>query len=422
MEKKLFRSIVALCAIAALFALAVLQFDAIVGGLKILKAVLTPVIAGVLIALFIDRPYKMYYRLFARAFHKAKHKNKLTSGFSVALTYITLLTFIAIFLVAVVPEVSASVTLLLANVSTYVSNIEDALNSFIAGNEYLAAQIEPFDFSEWEAWMISTIGSLVDLVENRLPEIFDLTKSIAGGVTNAILSLIISIYIMLDRNHLKWQIKKLIHAIFPKNVPETIEEIAKLTTNTLSGYISGRIIGSVIVGLICFIFLKIFGFEYAVLISFMVGVTNIIPMIGPFIGAIPSAFLLLLVNPMQCLWFIIFILVLQQLDGNLLDPLIAGESTGLPTLWVLVSITIGGGLFGILGFILSVPIFAVIFTLIKRYANRRLKEKGFPLNSEPNVDPVSKRLTLKDLNEKLKLNEIKERICKKAKKSSEEKK
>ena len=385
MDKKLFRSIVALCAIAALFALAVLQFDAIVGGLKILKAVLTPIIAGILIALFIDRPYKMYYRLFARLFHKAKHKNRLTSGFSVALTYITLL-------------------------------------AFIAGNEYLAAQIEPFDFSEWEAWMISAIGSLVDLVENRLPEIFDLTKSIAGGVTNAILSLIISIYIMLDRNHLKWQIKKLIHAIFPRNLPDTIEEIAKLTTNTLSGYISGRIIGSVIVGLICFIFLKIFGFEYAVLISFMVGVTNIIPMIGPFIGAIPSAFLLLLVNPMQCFWFIIFILVLQQLDGNLLDPLIAGESTGLPTLWVLVSITIGGGLFGILGFILSVPIFAVIFTLIKRYANRRLKEKGFPLNSEPNVDPVSKRLTLKDLNEKLKLDEIKERICKKAKKSSEEKK
>ncbi len=412
MDKKLFRNIVLLLLIAALFALAVIKVDAIFSAIKLLITILSPVIAGILIAIFLDRPFSLFQRLFLRCFKKAKHKNTLANAFSVAVTYLLLLSFIAVFLIAVIPEVTASVTTLLANISTYIKNVETALNGVIAHYEFLEENIDPFDFTEWGQWITALISTVTETLQTRLPEIFNITKSIAGGLTNAVLSVIISIYIMVGRNHLKWQAKKTIYAFFPQTVADRIREIAKLTARTLSGYISGRMIDSIIVGILCFIFMKIFRFEYAALISFIIGVTNIIPMLGPFIGAIPSAFLLLLVNPGQCFWFIIFVIVLQQVDSNLIDPRISGDATGLPAIWVLVSITIGGGLFGIMGFILSVPLCAVLYTLTRKEVARLTVKKGLPLDDETDRDPPCKRWTV---------SEIKESVVNKMKKRSKEK-
>lgn len=412
MDKKLFRNIVTLLLIAALFALAVIKIDAIFSWIKLLISILSPVIAGVLIAIFLDRPFSLFKRMFLRCFKKSKHKNALSTGLSVALTYILLLAFLAIFLIAVIPEVTASVTNLLANIGHYVENVENALNGVITSYEFLSKNIEPFDFTEWEQGITALISTVTEIVQTRLPEIFNITKSIAGGLTNAILSVIISIYIMAGRNHLKWQAKKTIYAFFPLNIANKIQEIAKLTARTLTGYISGRMIDSIIVGILCFIVMKIFGFEYAALISFIIGVTNIIPMLGPFIGAIPSAFLLLLVNPGQCFWFIIFVIILQQVDSNLIDPRISGDATGLPAIWVLISITIGGGLFGLLGFILSVPLCAVLYTLTRKEVARRNELKGLPLDDEPDRDAPGKKWTI---------SEIKAAIVKKIKTPPKEK-
>ncbi len=401
MDKKLFRSIVALLSIAAVFAVAVIKIDAVFSGLKILMSILSPVIAGVLIALFLDRPFSMFRRLFLRCFKKSKHKNALTNGLSVAVTYVLLLSFVAVFLVAVIPEVTASATTLISNIESYIKNVENVLNDVIAKYDFLKENVAPFDFTEWGNWLTTLIKTLTEMVKDRLPEIFNLTKSIAGGVANTILSIIISAYIMLGRNHLKWQSKKTIYAFFPEPLANRIREIAKLTARTLTGYISGRVIDSIIVGILCFAFMKLFGFEYAALISFIIGVTNIIPMLGPFIGAIPSAFLLLLVNPGQCFWFIIFVIVLQQVDSNLIDPRISGEATGLPTLWVLISITLGGGLFGFLGFILSVPIGAVIYTLTREEVTYLSQKKGIPLDDETDRDPPGKKWSQKEFKEVL---------------------
>lgn len=412
MDKKLFRNIVLLLLIASLFAITVIKIDTIFSVIRLLISILSPVIAGVLIAIFLDRPFSLFQRLFLRCLKKAKHKNTLANAFSVAVTYILLLAFIAIFLIAVIPEVTASVTNLLANISSYIKNIENALNGIIVHYEFLEENIEPFDFTSWGQWITTLISTVTETVRTRLPEIFDITKSIAGGLTNAILSVIISIYIMIGRNHLKWQAKKTIYAFFPSNIADRIREVTKLTAKTLSGYISGRMIDSIVVGILCFIFMKIFGFEYAALISFIIGVTNIIPMLGPFIGAIPSAFLLLLVNPAQCFWFIVFVIILQQVDSNLIDPRISGEATGLPAIWVLISITIGGGLFGILGFLLSVPLCAVLYTLTRKEVARRTIQKGLPLDDETGRDAPAKKWTI---------SEIKDAIAKKRKTPPKEK-
>ncbi len=397
MDKKLFRTIVLLLLIASVFALAVIKFDWIISIVKLLISVMTPVIAGVLIALFLDRPFVLFRGLFLKWLKKSKHRYKIASGLSAAVTYLLLLAFVAIFLVAVIPEVTASVSNLIENVNSYVSNVEKALNGFIGNYDFLKENIEPFDFTGWGQWITKLIQTITDTVKDRLPEIFNITKSIAGGLANVILSIIISIYIMLGRYHLKWQTKKMVYAFFPKAAADRIGDVAKLTARTMSGYISGRMIDSIIVGILCFIFMKIFGFEYAALISFIIGVTNIIPMLGPFIGAIPSAFLLLLVNPAQCFWFIIFVIILQQVDSNLIDPRISGEATGLPALWVLVSITIGGGLFGIMGFILSVPLCAVLYTLTRKEVARLNEKKGIPLDDETDRDPPSRKWNFSDL-------------------------
>ncbi len=399
MDKKLFRNIVILLLIAATFALAVIKFDWIFSLIRLLGSILTPVIAGLLIAIFLDRPFVLLRKLFLKLFKNSKHRNKLSSGLAVAVTYLLLLAFVAVFLVSVIPEVTASVTTLIANVSSYVSNVENALNGLIEKHEFLKENFEPVDFTGWGQWITKLIQTVFDGVKDRLPEIFNLTKSIAGGLANTILSIIISIYIMLGRNHLKWQAKKTIYAFFPQQAADRIRDIAKRTAHTMTGYISGRVIDSIIVGILCFVFMKIFGFEYAALISFIIGVTNIIPMLGPFIGAIPSAFLLLLVNPAQCFWFIVFVTVLQQVDSNLIDPRISGEATGLPALWVLVAITIGGGLFNVMGLILSVPLCAVLYNLTREEVDRLHTKKGINLGEEPDRDPPSKRFSISVVKE-----------------------
>ena len=398
MDKKLFRSIALLLLTAAVFALAVIKFDWILSGIRLLFSVMTPIIAGVLIAVFLDRPFVLFRKLFLKLFKKGNHRFKLSSALSVTVTYLLLIAFLAVFLVSVIPEVTASVTNLVANVDSYVSNVENALNEVIEKYEILKENVEPMDFSGWGRWITQKIQN----IQNRLPEIVDITKSIAGGLANTVLSIIISIYIMLGRNHLKWKAKKVIYAFFPQQAADRIRDIAKRTARTMTGYISGRVIDSIIVGILCFIFMKIFGFEYASLISFIIGVTNIIPMLGPFIGAIPSAFLLLLVNPAQCFWFIIFVIILQQVDSNLIDPRISGEATGLPALWVLVSITVGGGLFGIMGFILSVPLCAVLYNLTREAADKLNQQKGTNLGEEPDRDPPSKTLSISAVKEWLK--------------------
>ena len=151
---------------------------------------------------------------------------------------------------------------------------------------------------------------------------------------------------------------------------------------TFSAFISGKIIDSLIIGTICFIGMHILGLPYVILISVIVGVTNIIPFFGPFIGAIPSTIIMLTVDPIKALYFVIFILILQQLDGNVIGPKILGDSTGLPSFWVMFAIIVGGGMFGFVGMIVGIPAFAVIYTYVTRYVNHRLKSKGLPIETK----------------------------------------
>ena len=191
-----------------------------------------------------------------------------------------------------------------------------------------------------------------------------------------LVALIICVYILNSKELFMAQGKKFINAVFTKEHAEAIFELGRLSNNTFGGFINGKIIDSIIIGIICFIAMTILKLPMAMMISVVVGVTNIIPFFGPFIGAVPSALLLVLIKPMAALEFIILIIVLQQLDGNIIGPKILGKATKLASFWVMFAIIVGGGLFGFLGMILGVPVFAVFYTYAARGINKLLKKKN----------------------------------------------
>ena len=211
-------------------------------------------------------------------------------------------------------------------------------------------------------------------------------------VKNFFLGIIICVYFLNSKENFAAQMKKIIMAVFSRKAADEIVQGAHFTNRTFGGFINGQIIDSFIIGLICFIVMTLFGWEYTLLISCIIGITNIIPFFGPFIGAIPSALLLLMVDTRQCIYFVIFIIILQQFDGNILIPKIQGSSTGLASFWVLFAVLVGGGLFGFIGMVIGIPMFAVIYAYVSRAINNRLEKRGLATDlAEYKVDNYTVR-------------------------------
>lgn len=210
----------------------------------------------------------------------------------------------------------------------------------------------------------------------------EFSARIMGAVSvmmDFIIGIIVCVYFLNIKDTLAAQFKKIVFALFSESTADEILSGAQYTNKTFGGYINGKIIDSVIIGCICFVVMSALGWEYSLLISSIIGITNIIPFFGPFIGAIPSCLLLLMINPMHALYFAIFVIILQQFDGNILGPKILGDSTGLASFWILFAILVGGGLFGFIGMVIGVPVFAVIYAYCSRGINRLLKKKGFSI-------------------------------------------
>ncbi len=223
---------------------------------------------------------------------------------------------------------------------------------------------------------------LLEFANSIIPKLGDLSIKVKDGAIDFVIALkdfiigfIVAIYLLISKETFIAQARKVMYAIFPKNVGKSVLRVSARINNTLSGFLSGKLVDSFIIGTICFIVMRIFSWDFAVLISVIIGVTNIIPFFGPFFGAIPSALLLLMAAPRQVIPFVIFIIILQQVDGNILGPKILGDSTGLSPFWVMFAIFVGGGLFGFAGMLLGVPIFAVVYALFSEFVAYLLKKK-----------------------------------------------
>lgn len=303
-----------------------------------------------------------------------KVDDKIKRKWSLFFAFFVMSIVIFILLMMLIPSLLDSIRQLIILMNSVVSNIDDIMlyitSEFGLSDVYMSQVFEQFE---------NIFSTFVDYMTKILPDIITSSFNLVSNVFSVILGIVIGIYIILDRERFYTQIKKVMYAIFPKKRCDWIIEVSTLSSYLFKRFIIGKSIDSLIIGLLCFVGMSLFAMPYALLISTIIGVTNMIPVFGPFIGAIPGVFIIMIIDPIQSLWFILFVVVLQQFDGNILGPYILGDSMGLPSFWIMFAIVVGGGFFGLVGMFLGVPLFALIYYLVKIAVNHSLEEKGIEI-------------------------------------------
>ena len=362
------------------------RYDAVSSFVGNILSILQPVIIGLVLA-YLMTPIVNFEERFLVPIFENKMKNKkkagkLVRGLSVMGALVFVLVIIAVLLQMVVPELYSSINGLITSLPRQVNEFMDWLNDYISSESEISGYLEmalKSGTEYFENW------AKTDLLPQSKTIMTGLTSgviSVGRMLLNIVVGIIISIYVLLSKETFIGQSKKVIYALFPAKAANAIINTVHKSNEIFGGFISGKILDSFIIGILCFICISLLGMPYTVLVSVIVGVTNVIPFFGPYLGAIPSTILILLADPMQGLYFVIFILVLQQIDGNIIGPKILGDSTGLSPFWVVFAILVGGGLFGILGMIIGVPTFAVIYYIIRNVIDFILQKKKLPKGSK----------------------------------------
>ncbi len=378
-------TVITILAFGILFFFFVFRMDAILGFLGTMFSILAPIISGATIAYLINPLVsvtdKHLFAFFRRCHMPAKLSGFIAMSLSITL-WLGLLVFgICLLFSMIVPELYSSIIKLAGDFRIYMNTIYDFINEHLENNP------EILNFARE---ILNTLtNSIYNWINNELlMQVQNIMSKLTVGiswvvtlVTNIVVSLIVSVYLLISKKRFVGQIKKLLYVFLKPDTANATLSIFRQVNKIFGGFISGKLIDSLIIGVLCFIGVSILKMPYPLLISVIVGVTNVIPFFGPYVGAIPCAFLVLLIDPGKCLIFVIFIFLLQQLDGNIIGPAILGDSTGLSPFWVIVSILVGGGLFGFLGMLLGVPTFAVLYYLIKTFSEYHLRKKDLPTDS-----------------------------------------
>ncbi len=365
-------------------ALAILLFFAIreIGQIRSsflwLLGVLKPVIYGGVMAYLLKTPCNFLEKRIASLLPE-KHK-KRTNGLTVLLVLILTFFIIYLLLSMVIPEMVASTMLLINAVPQKMDEFAGWVTRMLDGNEVLQTYANTAIISLEDKLQVWAKTDLLPTMQGMMGGFADTVGSVVGMLYNLLIGIIICIYLLLGRKTFARQGKAVLYALFKTERADALLGELRFIDKTFVGFFGGKILDSAIVGLICYVFCIIMtftmGFPNAVLISVIVGVTNVIPYFGPYIGAVPSALLVLISGPVNCIIFIVFIIVLQQFDGNILGPALLADSVGLTGFWVLFSITLFQGFFGFTGILVGVPVFAVIYDIIRRLVAKGLQKHG----------------------------------------------
>lgn len=357
------------------------RFSSIWATIRQIEKSIQGIIFGIAFAYLIDPIVENYKRGLSRAFAGKKRAQKLTNAFAIGLGVLTGVALVALLFVLIIPGLIDSISMLLSEFSNYTETIQewithrfqpgseigDFLSSFTGAllenlQQFIAGKI-----SEWGTELLSILSSgLVDFVKT---------------IVNFVVGIIICVYLLRDKKKAIGQLKKAIYGILNKETADELMETCRQGHAIFSGFIHAKIIDSLIIGLINLIFCLITQMPYGLLVSAIVCITNMIPFFGPLIGAIPTSLLILLVDPVKCLIFVIFTIVLQQIDGNVIGPHLIGNNTNLNEFWVTFAIMLFGGLFGFLGMLVGVPVFGILYYVIARILNRHMTKRGMPTDS-----------------------------------------
>ena len=342
--------------------------------------VIMPFLIGFAIAFLLLPVVNRVEWFFNKTLFRKKAHPRLNRVLATSIAFILLLTLVAGFFAILLPQLIKSIKSILQYIAAFISLNSDRINQLLLKFEFLSIEGEQLVIA-WEN-IVSQLANYTSLVVNNI-------MAIAGGISNGIytvvfhflVGLIAAFYLLLDKEMFCSQVKKLCYALFKPDTCKTLIYWTRRANRIFAGFITGKIMDSMIIGVICYVCMLLFRIEYPLLISVIIGLTNIIPFFGPFIGAVPSVLILLLVNPLSALWFAIFILVLQQLDGNVIGPFILGDYVGVSAFWIMLAIVVGGGLFGFAGMLLGVPVFALCYAIVRTISEARLKKQGLPTES-----------------------------------------
>ena len=372
--------------ISILLLAVVLNLEAFGGILKTVGDVLSPLVIGLVLAYLLNPLMKFMDRRLLPFLRKRNMKEnrakKLSRGVSLVFALLVFGILVYEFCALLLPQLYESIMGIVNNFSTYYGSVTRWVMRFLADNPDIQDYAADLMNNLYNLLVNFVTNSLLPNIETIVTSLTSSVMSVVGAALDLLIGLCAAVYMLASRDTFLAQSKKLVAALFKEKTADHILDLGRRIHKVFSGFIIGKILDSLIIGVLCYVGMLILKLPYPALIATVVGVTNVIPFFGPFIGAIPSIFLILLVNPMQAVYFAIFVLALQQLDGNVIGPRILGDTIGISGFWVLVSITVAGGLFGFAGMLLGVPVFAVLYMLVGDFVNTKLRGKGMTTDTE----------------------------------------
>ncbi len=352
---------------AVLLIFAFIHIKEIWNFLGFLVKLLMPFIIGIVIAFVLNILIQFIEK---KLLNKSKMSNKSKRSISLILSLAFIFTFIIILLLLIIPQLKNTVELFVDNMPMYEENVKMLLDKF---------NIDPSIVAEIEEGVKNFGDVAIDFIKNNGDQILEITLGVATNVisviVNFVVAVVFAIYLLVQKEKLLYQLNKVLRAYLPVGKVSKIRDIAKLSNRICASFVSGQCLEAVIIGVLCFIGMLLLGIPYAATISVLIGVTALIPVYGAFIGTIVGAFLIFMISPLKALIFVIFILILQQFEGNLIYPKVVGKSVGLPGIWVFVAVTIGASLAGVVGMLVSVPVASICYSILATDVNYRIEAK-----------------------------------------------
>lgn len=371
LNKKNMKNLMILIVFAVLVLVGVQRIENLAAGFVFLMRIVFPFILGGAMAFILNIP--MHF-LEGRLFAKAK-KKKLVRPVSLVLSILFVVAILQIVLVVVIPEIAATFASISKNIEAFLPKLEQWLTEAFPDSEQLEMWIDSLEFN-WDKIFQSAVNFLKNGAGNVLSSTVTVAKTVINSLMNFFVGFVFACYILLQKEKLSVQVKKVLYAFLPRHAVEKTLQVAALSYKTFSNFVTGQCLEAVILGTMFFVSMSVLRFPYALLVGVLIAFTALIPIFGAFIGCVLGTFLILVSNPVQAIGFVILFFVLQQVEGNLIYPHVVGGSVGLPSIWVLVAVTVGGSLMGVVGMLIFIPLSSVLYALFKGWVHKRLEDRG----------------------------------------------
>ena len=386
----------------ALLVVALWKFDVVLGVLKTIWDIIFPFVLGGAIAFLTNVPMSfLEKKIFENVKKKNKIVRKLKRPISLILTIVLVVGVIALVMFGVIPQLTRTMGTLVTSINDFIPQMQSWIGEFFHNNQEIMNLVDQIEFDPDQAikWGISLLGNGAG---NMMNTTMSAVGSIVSGVATFFIAFSFACYILFQKEKLHIQIRKVFFAFLPRQKADTFLKVCSLTYRTFANFLAGQCLEAVILGSMFVVTLSILRMPYALLIGILIAFTALIPIFGAFIGCAVGSFLIFMVNPQQAILFVIVFLVLQQIEGNLIYPHVVGESVGLPSIWVLAAVTIGGNLMGIVGMLVFIPLLSVLYTIFREFVYLRLKKQNIKQVTKTEIEEYTKEEDIEE-TEKSKL-------------------